>query len=166
MLTHHLDSPIPRNLIAAAPRRMKPLDAPYFYGGRSAMFRRCNSGAHQFARIAERGSKRLPIGIPRSNIYTTPSSSFYHRPGKTGAGGGSVSWDFMCPSERSAPPGIRTRLPVEENNHEQKNYQKNCRGEQDAIRPETNEKSTRNQKTGRFTDEKGAGAERSRDLHR
>ena len=60
---------------------------------------------------------------------------------------------------------IRTRLPVEENDHEPKIYQKNGRGEQDAIRPETYEKSTRIQNTGRCTDEEGVGTERSGDLH-
>jgi len=57
---------------------MKPVNAPYFHGGGGAIFRRCNSGAHQFARIAERGALMRPIGIPRSSIYTTPSSCFYH----------------------------------------------------------------------------------------
>lgn len=72
----------------------------------------------------------------------------------------------MSPSERSAPPGIRTRLPVEENEYEPKIYQKNGRGEQDAVRPETYEKkSTGIEKRGRCPDKQAVGTERSRDLH-
>lgn len=109
-----------------------------------------------------------PIGIPRSSIYTTPSSCFYHTAWEK-AGGWcrqrSLGFDEPERTLRTSPD--IPRIPVEENNYEPKIYQKNVRGEQDAVLPETYEKKrTGIQKTGRFTDEQGAGTDRSGDLHR
>jgi hypothetical protein len=58
-----------------------------------------------------------------------------HGLGKSRVGVGSDSWDITSLSERSAPPGPEPGLPVEENDHEQKNYQKNVRVGQAAIHP-------------------------------
>lgn len=99
------------------------------------------SGVKILVRINSPGSpKGARYGFrlgPREKVYfLSPSLELYHTPGKSGAGGGSVPWDIMSLSERSAPPGGEPGYRVEEHYHEPKNYQKNGRGEQDAVRPE------------------------------
>jgi len=78
------------------------------FSGVKILVRNNSPGSLKGARKGFRlGSHDQIFILPHHRVSTTGLE-------KTRAGGGSVSWDFMCPSERSAPPGIRTRLPVEE----------------------------------------------------
>jgi hypothetical protein len=123
-----------------------------------------NLRAHQFARIAELPQILGLIQVCRKNILPFTFTVLPpHSPGKAGTGVGSVSWDITSPSERSAPPGIEPWLHVEERDHDEKNYHKNVRVDQDAVLPETYEEKITG--PGPFTDQRGGGTERNRDPH-